>query len=225
MPSGKALIINTMIRLISKRISSESSSCSPMKHRQLHAAALLSKSGRLIGMGENRYGAKNYNTIKDSSYLSIDSIHSENDCIKKNIGKVKQNKSLIMLVLRPNGGNSRPCYRCANDINNQGNIKRVYYTDINDDSERIVRYESIESLMNPDKAHYSKFQKFQNSSNDTSINNSCSNDDCSDCSGDCCGCSDNCDDCIGDCDDEDSAKPNLAYKKKVSYFDKVSSLK
>lgn len=198
MPSGKALIINTMNKLINQRKGSEASCLSKLKNRQLHAAALISKSGRYIGSGENRYGAR---------FLSINnSKHSETECIKTNIGKSKDHTSLIMLVIRPNGGNSRPCYHCTKKIEKYGNIKRVYYSYINSDGSKVIKYESINDLLNPDNYHFSKFHKSKLSQPTTQSETNCNSVDCD--STDCCSG----DDCSSDdCSDEDSddAKQNL----------------
>lgn len=212
MPSGKAIIYKTMIQLINKRISSEAASSIKMKNRQLHASALITKSGRLVGNGENKYLTKNIHSTNNNTINLLDSRHSETECIKNNINKVKQHTSLIMLIVRTNGGNSRPCYRCATNINNQANIKTVYYTDINDNGEKIIRQESITSLMNPDLAHFSKFQRFKNCDNDTLNTDCCSNDNCSNCDNCNCENDDKCDD-----DESDDDKPNL-FKLKDRYI-------
>ena len=193
MPSSKALIINIMNKLINQRVNSEAGCLSKLKNRQLHASALISKSGRYLGSGENKYCAR---------YVSINnSKHSETECIKTNIGKSKDHTSLVMLVIRPNGGNSRPCYHCTKKIEKYGNIKRVYYSYINSDGSKVIKYESINDLLNTINYHFSKFHKNKNQvENINESNNFC---DCGSdgCSSDGCGSDDG--------NDDDDAKQNL----------------
>ena len=74
--------------------------------------------------------------------------HSEVDALikfsnKKKTGKYSRNGKISILVVRTNGGNSRPCFHCIEAMSSGllGDVKNVYYT-----TENGIKKETMSSL-------------------------------------------------------------------------------
>lgn len=157
---------------------------------QSHACAILDKkNGHILGISHNKHYSQNkthYGTI-----------HAEDAMIKK-FGSDKrfQNKKLYLLVIRTNGGNSKPCSDCISKLNNC-NLKfsKIFYTNVVNGIKG-VSFDNINQLVNDPDIHTTSYYK-----NKT---NSCA---CIYCSNHNHNCSD--DEDIDDDEDDDEAKRNL----------------
>ena len=74
--------------------------------------------------------------------------HSEVDALikfsnKKKTGKYSRNGKISIMVVRTNGGNSRPCFHCIEAMSSGllGDVKNVYYT-----TENGIKKETMSSL-------------------------------------------------------------------------------
>ena len=86
-----------------------------------------------------------YNSYKLGSNGTI---HSEVDALikfsnKQKSGKYSRNGKISILVVRTNGGNSRPCFHCIEAMSSGllGDVKNVYYT-----TEEGIKKETMSSL-------------------------------------------------------------------------------
>ena len=75
------------------------------------------------------------NKIISNIYKNNYNYHAEENVIVKYINNLKKNKRTNLIVIRLNGDNelcnARPCFHCLQLIK-KNNIKKVYYSDIND---------------------------------------------------------------------------------------------
>jgi cytidine deaminase len=165
---------------------------------QSHICAILDKkSGTIIGIGSNSYHPQNkamYGTI-----------HAEVNALTKHKHKLGRNK-VNLLVIRVNGGNSKPCSDCISNISNYfPNVNRVYYSNIKDEVHGLS-YDNVNQLKSDPEMHVSSYFSNKGSNH---IHNSCTCDDGCD-SGDS---GDSGDDSCDSDDDDDEAKESKSGKK------------
>lgn len=158
----------------------KNNSSEPFKHCSLG----ILPSGAIIGYGGNRA-------------TQFGSHHSEEVCLKsatryirknksKNINSYKRRIRLVLVVIRTNGGNSKPCYHCITEqIANHPvfNIRKVIYSD-NNATDGYVNTNTNKLYENKEE-HYSGFHMMQMSNKNANINNNhnhehddCEEDDC-----------------------------------------------
>ena len=96
-----------------------------MKREQYpHGAAILTNK-----KNTSMIGGIGYNHYPSNSHGFKGTIHAEIDAFQRNYTKIGR-KKVSILVVRTNGGNSRPCSNCIRNMvdNSQMRVKRVYYT-------------------------------------------------------------------------------------------------
>ena len=92
------------------------------KHK--HACAIFNgppSKANILTIGYNRYDINGITTV-----------HAEIDALDKyyRCKRYSMRNKISILIVRTNGGNSRPCMHCINTMisGNMGKIKNVYYT-------------------------------------------------------------------------------------------------
>jgi deoxycytidylate deaminase len=92
-------------------------------------SAVISPSGSILGIGYNHYPNGSYHSVHAE-------IHSVTNAINNVIRKegrdrlVKSPLSVNIIVVRTNGGNSRPCNNCIHQLadNPYINVQKVFYS-------------------------------------------------------------------------------------------------
>lgn len=92
-------------------------------------SAVISPSGNVLGIGYNHYPNSHVNSIHAEIHSVINAI---NNIVRKD-GRTRISKSPMpvnILVIRTNGGNSRPCQNCIHKLadNPYINVQKVYYS-------------------------------------------------------------------------------------------------
>ena len=108
--------------------------------------------------------AYGYNTYKTDDYTTE---HAEAmtfrklNCVRKKLG-IRGRLSVNLLVVRTNGGNSKPCAKCIENMQSYSDkytIRKVYYS--NNTELDGIQKESFSALVNDPEKHISSFYRFQ----------------------------------------------------------------
>lgn len=115
-------------------------------------AAVVSSSGNILGIG--------YNHLRGwkSTHAEMDAFGNAVRHISTIDGITKSRPSADVVVIRTNGGNSRPCNNCINDMaNNQFiNIQKVYYSFTDETGISGLAVETMGSLLANSDVHVSR---------------------------------------------------------------------
>ena len=126
--------------LIKKREACYNASGFTSLNKSNHTCAIL-KDGMPISYGVNVYNINGMSTE-----------HAEEQALRKLIEKNGKKKSLKkptidFLIIRTNGGNSKPCNRCINNMikyTDRFNIRYIYYSDPDEiDGFRCVKFSKL----------------------------------------------------------------------------------
>jgi hypothetical protein len=120
-------------------------------------SAVISPSGSILGIGYNHYPNSGYHSVHAE-------IHSVTNTISNIIRKegrdrlAKSPLSVNIVVVRANGGNSRPCHNCIHQLaeNPYINIQKVYYSMTNESGISGLVVETMGTLLANCDAHVSR---------------------------------------------------------------------
>lgn len=92
-------------------------------------SAVVSSSGSILGIGYNHYPNGGYHSVHAEIHSVTNAI---NNVIRKD-GRDRLTKSPLsvnIIVVRTNGGNSRPCHNCIHQLaeNPYINVQKVFYS-------------------------------------------------------------------------------------------------
>lgn len=161
--------------LIDKRKKQTSANSKDDKYK--HMCVILDKGGEALITG--------YNIFKTNSPQTK---HAEAMAMRKfqlKYGRPKRRIAVDILVVRTNGGNSKPCIKCLAQMelfSHIVNIKNIYYS--HEDEPSGIRKEKFTSLSESDDKHVSSYWRHQlrmkKCYDDTDSSSSVSDDDSSD---------------------------------------------
>ena len=118
--------------MIIKRKSQMSNPYHRLLSKSNHMCAVLDKNGNPLIFGSNHYNSN-----------SEISIHAEIDALNKlinRLGRLRKKIIIDLVIIRTNGGNSFPCEKCMNRINQLNNkfcFRNIYFTNNNYDIDKI----------------------------------------------------------------------------------------
>jgi tRNA(Arg) A34 adenosine deaminase TadA len=136
--------------LIHKRESQTSINCKHDKYK--HMCVILDKGGEALISG--------YNIFKTNSQQTE---HAEAMAIRKfflKFGRPKRRITVDILVVRTNGGNSKPCTMCLEQMRVFSyivNVKNIYYS--HEDEPTGIRKEKFTTMINSDDQHMSSYYR------------------------------------------------------------------
>ena len=130
--------------------------CNPKKMNtqyQSHSSAVLNASnGNIISIGHNTHYAMNSNKFGME--------HAEINALRKiKMHKKIRNTNLDIVVIRTNGGNSKPCSDCINKFVKSGlKIRKIYYSNIIN-GVLGLNINKLEDLIHDNEKHITSFHR------------------------------------------------------------------
>lgn len=117
----------------------------------------MSTSGNILGIGYNHYPNSGWNSVHAEIHSATNAI---NNIIRKE-GRDRLAKSPLavnIIVVRTNGGNSRPCHNCIHQLaeNPYINVQKVFYSMPNDNGLMGLAVETMGTLLANSDAHISR---------------------------------------------------------------------
>lgn len=130
--------------------------CNPKKMNtqyQFHSSAILNSSnGNIISIGHNTHYVMNSNKFGME--------HAEINALKKiKMDKKIKNINIDIVVIRTNGGNSKPCSDCINKFVKSGlKIRKIYYSNIIN-GKLGLNVNKLDDLINDNEKHITSFHR------------------------------------------------------------------
>ena len=121
-----------------------------------HFCVIMNLNGAPLAYGYNTYSNGDM-TTEHAEAMAFRKLN----CVRKQKG-IRGRLSVNILVVRTNGGNSKPCSNCIKrmmEYSNLYTIRKVYYTNKNEPDG--FQKESFSSLMNDENKHISAYYRFQ----------------------------------------------------------------
>ncbi len=121
-----------------------------------HFCVIMNLSGAPLAYGYNTYSNGDL-TTEHAEAMAFRKLN----CVRKQKG-IRGRLSVNILVVRTNGGNSKPCSNCIQrmiEYSSLYTIRKVYYTNKNEPEG--FQKESFSSLMNDENKHVSAYYRFQ----------------------------------------------------------------
>jgi hypothetical protein len=122
-----------------------------------HICVIMNTNGAPLVYGYNTYSNNDSFSTEHAEAMAFRKLN----CLRKQM-KIRGKLAVNILVVRTNGGNSKPCNTCIDCMyRNSANytIRKVYYSD-NTDPEGFQK-ESFSSLLNDPNKHESAYFRFQ----------------------------------------------------------------
>jgi cytidine deaminase len=121
-----------------------------------HICVIMNTNGAPLAYGYNTYKTDD-TTTEHAEAMAFRKLN----CVRKKLG-IRGRLAVNVLVVRTNGGNSKPCAKCIEHMQSYADkytIRKVYYTN-NAEIEGIQK-ENFSSLVNDPDKHISSFYRFQ----------------------------------------------------------------
>lgn len=121
-----------------------------------HICVIMTTNGAPLAYGYNTYKTDDY-TTEHAEAMAFRKLN----CVRKKLG-IRGRLSVNILVVRTNGGNSKPCSKCIEcmqSCSDKYNVRKVYYT--NNKEPTGIQKETFSSLVNDPNKHISSFYRFQ----------------------------------------------------------------
>jgi tRNA(Arg) A34 adenosine deaminase TadA len=121
-----------------------------------HICVIMTTNGAPLAYGYNTYKTDDY-TTEHAEAMAFRKLN----CVRKKLG-IRGRLSVNILVVRTNGGNSKPCAKCIEcmqSCSDKYNVRKVFFTN-NTESDGIQK-ENFSSLVNDPNKHISSFYRFQ----------------------------------------------------------------
>ena len=120
-------------------------------------SAVISSSGNILGIGYNHYPNSSYHSVHAEIHSVTNAI---NNIIRKE-GRDRLTKSPLavnIIVVRTNGGNSRPCNNCIHQLadNPYINVQKVFYSMPNNNDLMSLAVETMGTLLANSDVHVSR---------------------------------------------------------------------
>lgn len=120
-------------------------------------SAVMTTSGNILGIGYNHYPNSGWHSVHAEIHSATNAI---NNIIRKE-GRDRLTKSPLavnIIVVRTNGGNSRPCHNCIHQLadNPYINVQKVFYSMPNDNGLMALAVETMGTLIANSDAHVSR---------------------------------------------------------------------
>jgi tRNA(Arg) A34 adenosine deaminase TadA len=125
----------------------------------------MNLNGAPLAYGYNTYSNGDM-TTEHAEAMAFRKLNS----VRKHMG-IRGRLSVNILVIRTNGGNSKPCSNCIQRMINYSSlytIRKVYYTNKNEPDG--IQKESFSSLINDPNKHMSAYYRFQQQKNEDKNN-------------------------------------------------------
>ena len=126
-----------------------------------HFCVIMNLNGAPLAYGYNTYSNGDM-TTEHAEAMAFRKLN----CVRKHMG-IRGRLSVNVLVVRTNGGNSKPCSNCIQRMINYSSlytIRKVYYTNKNEPDG--IQKESFSSLINDPNKHVSAYYRFQQQKNE-----------------------------------------------------------
>ena len=150
MPSSDIVVQRLYKELIDKREKQTASNTKCDKYK--HMCVIIDHNGEILIEG--------YNIFKTNS---CETVHAEAMALQRfyfKFGKPKRRFNVDILVVRTNGGNSKPCINCLKTMqrySNIINIKNIYYS--HEDEPTGIRKDKFSTLLNSNDKHVSSYHR------------------------------------------------------------------
>ena len=121
-----------------------------------HICVIMTTNGAPLAYGYNTYKTDAI-TTEHAEAMAFRKLN----CVRKKLG-VRRRLDVNILVVRTNGGNSKPCIKCIECMQSYAdkyNVRKVYYT--NNTEVDGIQKENFSSLINDPNKHVSSFYRFQ----------------------------------------------------------------
>ena len=171
MPSSDIVVRRLYKELIDKREKQTASNTKCDKYK--HMCVIIDHNGEILIEG--------YNIFKTNS---CETVHAEAMALQRlyfKFGKPKRRFNVDILVVRTNGGNSKPCINCLKTMqrySNIINIKNIYYS--HEDELSGIRKEKFTALLKSDDKHVSSYYRHRMRTRDIPVSDTSSSNSSSD---------------------------------------------
>jgi tRNA(Arg) A34 adenosine deaminase TadA len=121
-----------------------------------HICVIMTTNGAPLAYGYNTYKTDDY-TTEHAEAMAFRKLN----CVRKKLG-IRGRLNVNLLVVRTNGGNSKPCSKCIECMQScadKYNVRKVYYS--NNKEPNGIQKETFSSLVNDPNKHISSFYRFQ----------------------------------------------------------------
>ena len=121
-----------------------------------HICVIMTTNGAPLVYGYNTYKIDDY-TTEHAEAMAFRKLN----CMRKMMG-IRGRLAINILVVRTNGGNSKPCSKCIEcmqSYSDKYNVRKVYYT--NNKELNGIQKETFSSLVNDPNKHISSFYRYQ----------------------------------------------------------------
>ncbi len=121
-----------------------------------HICVIMTTNGAPLAYGYNTYKTDDY-TTEHAEAMAFRKLNY----VRKKMG-YRGRLNVNILVVRTNGGNSKPCSKCIECMQScadKYNVRKVYYT--NNKESCGIQKENFSSLVNDPNKHISSFYRFQ----------------------------------------------------------------
>jgi cytidine deaminase len=152
-------IINLRDVLTDKRaafVSENTPKCYRVFQNFEHICVIMTTNGAPLAYGYNTYKTDDY-TTEHAEAMAFRKLN----CVRKKLG-IRGRLNVNLLVVRTNGGNSKPCSKCIECMQSYAdkyNVRKVFYSNNNEPSG--IQKETFSSLVNDPNKHISSFYRFQ----------------------------------------------------------------
>jgi tRNA(Arg) A34 adenosine deaminase TadA len=152
-------IMNLRDTLSDKRsayVSEDTPKCYRVFQNFEHICVIMTTSGAPLAYGYNTYKTDDY-TTEHAEAMAFRKLN----CVRKKLG-IRGRLNVNILVVRTNGGNSKPCSKCIEcmqSYSDKYNVRKVYYS--NNKEACGIQKENFSSLVNDPNKHISSFYRFR----------------------------------------------------------------
>ncbi len=129
-----------------------------------HICVIMNTNGAPLAYGYNTYKTDD-TTTEHAEAMAFRKLN----CVRKKLG-IRGRLAVNLLVVRTNGGNSKPCAKCIECMQSYSDkytVRKVYYS--NNTELDGIQKESFSSLVNDPEKHISSFYRFQKQQHDELI--------------------------------------------------------
>ena len=136
--------------LIDKREKQTASNTKCDKYK--HMCVIIDKNGEILISGYNIFKTNSSETVHAEA-MALQRLYSK-------YGRPKRRFTVDILVIRTNGGNSKPCVNCLKQMENYShiiNIKNIYYS--HEDEITGIRKDKFSALLKSDDKHVSSYYR------------------------------------------------------------------